>query len=226
MRYGSEPVPDAFGPRGIEYDLTAEGGNVELRCIGVAKRDEIERPHRIEPRRDAPLIAVDAAGQLHAGRSWILPCHRQRLFNGDAVDGAAVNGRDGLAPAIPVEQPIDRLIVQHVQPQFARIMRQPGGRHRAIRRDPHLVPCDIRERRETLPLDEVWKRHIHHDEAGHEPHREQQASGDADPLVSDIQPPPQSPDHRAAHDQNFTLSDNSAVRGIPSSHCVAGPPVA
>ena len=97
VRYRSEPVPDALGPRGIEHDLTATGGNVELRAIGVAERDEKELRRGIESRGDAPLVAIDGAGRLHTRRSGMSPHHRQRLFKRDAVDDAAINRREPFA---------------------------------------------------------------------------------------------------------------------------------
>jgi hypothetical protein len=219
VRDRSEPVPDPFAPRGIERDLAAARGDVELGAVGITEADPIERPQRIEARGDRPLIARHRVEQLWLRRMRVMAGDRKRLIRRDVIDHAAIGRRDGAGGALPAGHAIDRRIIHHREPQVARIMLCARNRHRAIRRDLHLVPENERERSEALAVGEAWKRDIHHDEARDEPHREQEARRNADPAMDDIEPPPPSPDQSLAHGQNFTLTDSSAVRGMPSSHC-------
>ena len=199
VRDRPEPVPDPLRARGVEGDLAGAGRDVEDRVGIVAEPHEMKGPLRVVAGRDRPLIPLDRAVEprLHGAR--IVGRDGERFGVGDPLHPSPIRRRHGVARAVPGDDAIDRLGIEHREPQIPGEAALARRRQGLRRRDRDTIPRQDRKPGAPLGVGQRREADVDHHHARHEPRRKQQAGQDAEPAVAEIQPPLQALEQRARH---------------------------
>jgi hypothetical protein len=221
MRNGAKPVPEPLRRRGAQHDAAGSSRHIEHRAVRIVK-GEAEDRLLLAKAVERPLVFIDFLG---GGKRRRLPVHARRRRE---RDGLGIVDVEALFAALHEVDRLDRY--QHTgQAQHRRAQQHldlGAGDRLGVGQDSSAdpaasLPRDRRQAAQALSAGRLWKAHIHHDDAGGEPHQHQEAHCDPEIAVSDDQCPPPTVGDPCRHPCHPHVCDPSALKAAATAKTYA-----
>lgn len=139
MRHGAGPVPATLEAGRVEGDLAGDLRHVELGPGRIVEDDLQERPERVVPGRDGPLVPldrIDMCARNPLGRET------QRILGPQRAEPLPGPRRDRGPAPLAVGDPVDRFRTAHLQGEGRRHAGKTAGPQSVVGRHRDALPGD------------------------------------------------------------------------------------
>ena len=188
VRHRAQPVPQPLAPGGVAHHFATACRHVQFGAGGIVQRDAVEGALAVQRGEHGPLVAFHGAGPAGPLCTGEGTGDRFGAYHVDRVNAGTGLRAHRVPAAVGLHHAPDRFVAavfahQRFKPEPARKIVHAGGAQCGVRRHPQQAAVEWRQSAQPLGVGQRREADHAHDQAGQEPHQEQQTAGDAQPAV-------------------------------------------